>query len=138
LKEQMASSQIKSPISGMVTSIQQQTNLISIANLDTVRVSIKVSEKDLDAICVGQKTKLKVRSYPWISFYGKVTKISNQAQEGSSKNIFLITSKVPNPELQLKPGMTGQAKIYCGKRSILNLLTRRIVRYLRVEVWSWW
>jgi putative peptide zinc metalloprotease protein len=138
LEEQMSSSQIKSPISGMVTSIQQQTNLISIANLDTVRVSIKVSEKDLDVICVGQKTKLKVRSYPWISFYGKVTKISNQAQENSSKNIFLITSKVPNLKLQLKPGMSGQAKINCGKRSIFNLLTRRIVRYLRVEVWSWW
>ncbi len=34
--------------------------------------------------------------------------------------------------------MTGYAKVYCGKLSLANLLTRRIVRYLRVEVWSWW
>jgi putative peptide zinc metalloprotease protein len=138
LEEQIASSQIKSPISGLVTSIQQQSNLLTVANLDTVRVLIKVSEKDLDVVCVGQKTKLKVRSYPWISFYGKVSKISHQAEQGKFKNIFLVTSKVPNPELRLKPGMSGQAKIYCGKRSIFNLLTRRLVRYLRVEVWSWW
>lgn len=138
LEEQINSSQIKSPISGLVTTIQEQNNLITIANLDTVRVQISVSEKDLDAIKAGQKTKLKVRSFPWISFYGNVSKISHQAEQNSPKKIFLITSKVLNPEARLRPGMTGQAKIYCGKRSIFKLLTRRFVRYLRVEVWSWW
>lgn len=138
LEEQISSSQIKSPISGLVTSIQQQNNLLAVANLDTVRVLIKLSEKDLDAIKVGQKTKVKTRSFPWISFYGEVSKVSYQAEKRKNKKIFLITSKVPNPELRLKPGMTGQAKIYCGKRNIFNLLTHRFVRYLRVEVWSWW
>jgi hypothetical protein len=34
--------------------------------------------------------------------------------------------------------MTGNAKIYCGKRSVIDLVTRRVVHYLRVEFWSWW
>ncbi len=138
LEEQISSSQIKSPIRGLVTSIQQENNLIMIAKLDTVTVLIKLSEKDLDAVRVGQKTKLKVRSYPWISFHGKLIKISHQAERGTSKNMFTVVSEVPNPDARLKPGMTGHAKVYCGKRNILNLLTRRLVRYLRVEVWSWW
>jgi hypothetical protein len=40
--------------------------------------------------------------------------------------------------LLLKPEMTGTAKIFCGDRSIWDLLTRRAERYLRVEFWSWW
>jgi len=34
--------------------------------------------------------------------------------------------------------MNGMPGTYCGKRRALDLLTRRLVRYLRVEVWSWW
>jgi hypothetical protein len=31
--------------------------------------------------------------------------------------------------------MTGNAKIYCGKRPLIELLTRRLVRYVRTEFW---
>ncbi len=34
--------------------------------------------------------------------------------------------------------MTGTAKIHCGERRTITLFTRRLVRYLRVEFWSWW
>jgi len=34
--------------------------------------------------------------------------------------------------------MSGNAKIYFGERRLIDLVTRRIVRYLRVEFWSSW
>jgi hypothetical protein len=34
--------------------------------------------------------------------------------------------------------MTGKAKIVCGRRSLFNLMTRRLARAVRVEFWSWW
>jgi hypothetical protein len=34
--------------------------------------------------------------------------------------------------------MTGNAKVYCGQQRAIDLVMRRIVRYLRVEFWSWW
>ena len=34
-------------------------------------------------------------------------------------------------------GMSGWAKIACGKQPIGMLLTRRLVRYTRTEAWSW-
>jgi len=34
--------------------------------------------------------------------------------------------------------MSGNGKVYCGKRPMIGLLTRRLVRYLRVEFWAWW
>jgi hypothetical protein len=34
--------------------------------------------------------------------------------------------------------MTGYAKIYCGKRSVISLILRRVAHFFRVEFWSWW
>jgi putative peptide zinc metalloprotease protein len=138
LESQVSASQIKSPIRGVVTSISYDGNLLSIANLDTMRVLIQVSEKNLEVLKQGLLVKLKVRSYPFLSFWGKVTKISQMADVGGPKKIFPVTCKIENKDYLLKPGMSGYAKVYCGKRSIFNLLTRKIVNYLRVEVWSWW
>lgn len=136
-REQIAASDLKTPISGIVTKVQPAGNLLNVANYDTMRVLIPVSEKDLDVIKLGQKVKAKVRSFPWETFYGVVTRIAHQGEKYKSRQVFYITSKIANPELILKPGMTGQAKIYCGKRNIAYLLLRRIVRWIRVEVWSW-
>ncbi len=138
LKGQISASQIKSPIRGVVTSISSGGNLLSIANLDTIRVLIKVSEKDLDVLQEGLLVKLKVKSYPSLSFWGKVAKISQTADVEESKKIFVVTCKIENKDYLLKPGMSGYAKMYCGKMRLASLLTRRMVRYLRVEVWSWW
>jgi len=49
-----------------------------------------------------------------------------------------ITTEIDNSSLFLKPEMTGQAKISCGERRLLDLLTRRIARTVKVEFWSWW
>jgi putative peptide zinc metalloprotease protein len=146
LEAQVSASQIKSPIFGVVTSLSSEKNSspsfgsfgLSIANLDSIWVLMKVSEKDWDVLKEGQNVKLKVKSYPFLSFWGKVFKISQKAEKDQTKNVFRVTCKIENENHLLKPGMSGYAKIYCGKRNILNLLTRRIVSYLRVEVWSWW
>ncbi len=138
LEDQISASQIKSPIRGVITSISSGDNLLSIANLDTMRVLIKLSEKDLDVLKKGLPVKLKVRSYPFLTFWGKVTKISQIADVEGLKKTFTVTCKIENKDYLLKPGMSGYAKVFCGKMRLVSLLTRRIVRYLRVEVWSWW
>ncbi len=146
LEGQISGSRIRSPISGVVTSLGSEENSsptvsfwgLSIANLDTMLVLIQASEKHLDVLEKGQNVKLKVKSYPFSSFWGRVFQISQKAEEHQERKIFRITCKIGNQSHVLKPGMSGYAKIYCGKTSAFNLLTRKIVRYLRVEVWSWW
>jgi biotin carboxyl carrier protein len=138
LEDQISASQIKSPIAGTVTSLSSGGSLLSVANLDTMRALIEVSEKDLDVLGKGLPVKLKIRSYPFLSFWGRVAKISQTAELDGSKRIFPVTCKIENKNHLLKSGMSGHAKVYCGKRKLFSLLSRRIVRYLRVEVWSWW
>jgi hypothetical protein len=42
-----------------------------------------------------------------------------------------------NPTGELRPGTSGGAKIDCGRRPLGAILVRRVARYLRTEVWSW-
>jgi hypothetical protein len=48
----------------------------------------------------------------------------------------VVRSELPNEDLMLKPEMTGVARIYCGKRRIIDLATRRIIRWIRTEFWD--
>jgi hypothetical protein len=49
-----------------------------------------------------------------------------------------VTTRLANPDRLLKPRMTGTAKIRCGERRVLELVTRRFADWLRVEFWSLW
>ena len=85
-----------------------------------------------------------MRAYPDLTFYGKVTSIGTAVQSSpDGKEILagrtiLVTTQIDNSSLLLKPEMTGNAKILCGGRRIIDLIRRRFVRTFKVEVWSWW
>jgi len=44
-----------------------------------------------------------------------------------------VTTEIENASLLLKSQMTGNAKIYGGKRRLFDLMTRRLARYIKVE-----
>ena len=64
------------------------------------------------------------------------TAASRNEEYGGSR--ITVVTELENPGLLLKPQMTGNAKIRCGERRAIALLIRRLVRYVRVEFWSWW
>ena len=127
----------------------------------TITAEIAVSEKEIADVRNGQSVALKVRAFPERVFPGKVTEIATTAvgagasaptasapksgiipdASGASAqpaNTILVTTEIDNRDGLLKPGMTGMAKIYCGKRQIISLMMRRLSRTFRVEFWSWW
>jgi Flp pilus assembly secretin CpaC len=141
--------------------------IAKVYELKTITAEMVVSERDIADVKVGQKVVLKARAYPEMTFYGKVTSIATAAQVSSSSSSgssssasaigqaqgtapttltrsavapksVTITTEIDNNSLFLKPEMTGQAKIFCGERRLLDLLTRRIARTVKVEFWSWW
>ncbi|HSH40382.1 MAG TPA: efflux RND transporter periplasmic adaptor subunit [Chthoniobacterales bacterium] len=127
----------------------------------TITAEIAVSEKEIADVRNGHTVALKVRAFPERVFPGKVTDIATTAGDGGasapsasapksgllpdatgdagkSANTILVTTEIDNADGLLKPGMTGMAKIYCGKRQIITLMMRRLSRTFRVEFWSWW
>jgi putative peptide zinc metalloprotease protein len=114
---------------------------------------IVISEREITDVKVGQKVSLKALTYPDLTFEGTVTAIGVAAQGssspaapggtdltrsvGSGKTI-LVTTQLDNQSLLLKPEMSGLAKINCGQRRLIDLLTWRLARVMKVEFWSWW
>lgn len=135
---QLEQGAVKSPISGTVLAVGTKGELLSIANLESVRVLVPAQENDLDIIDTGQSIRAKVPGYPSADFAGTVFKISRQGEDYRGKVSFQVTGIVPNPAHLLKPGMTGKAKIYCGRVPIYQLFWRKFWRFVKVEFWSWW
>ncbi|MGH7409691.1 MAG: efflux RND transporter periplasmic adaptor subunit [Candidatus Methylomirabilis sp.] len=151
LQEQLALGRVVSPISGVVTTpkvrekvgehVKKGDLITKVHTLQTVTAEIPISEKEIADVKVGQQVVLKARAYPEQSFSGPVVSIAPTAAADSSgfgSKTVLVRTEIDNTSGLLKPEMTGNAKIYCGKRRIFDLMTRRLVRYIRVEFWSWW
>lgn len=137
--------------------------IAKVYEIRTITAEIVVSERDIADVTVGQVVRLKARAHPRETFLGKVTAIATVAQinaSSSSGAVFaagaqtasgstafsranvnpktiLVTTRIDNQALLLKPEMTGQAKIFCGSKRPLDLLIRRLTRTLNVEFWSW-
>src|SRR6267378_1756263 len=131
--------------------------IAKVFDLRTVTAQIAVDEKDIADVQVDQNVVLRARAYPDEVFYGTVNFVSisvlgspasggeaaalpvaPSSSSSSTKRTILISTQIDNHSLLLKPEMTGQAKILCGQRRALDLVTRRLVHTVKVEFWSWW
>jgi multidrug resistance efflux pump len=146
--------------------VPQGALIAKVYDFSTVRAQLIVSEKDIADVYVGQPVALRARAYPDVAFRGTVTAVaievtptagvqttaggtsssSGGSSSGSSTSnsssgstrTFVVTTRIDNHDLLLRPGMTGQGKIYAGQRRIIGLITRRLARTFKVEFWSWW
>jgi putative peptide zinc metalloprotease protein len=142
-------------LTAMVGQLVSRGALIAkVYGINTVAAQIVVSEKEIADVRVVQPVALRVRAYPDVAFHGTVTAVATEgtptpgaeatAAGGSAGSgagpgrTFLVTTQIDNHSLLLKPGMTGQGKIYGGQRRIIGLITRRLARTFKVEFWSWW
>ena len=80
-----------------------------------------IDESDLGKVKLGQKVSVTTDSYPGKVYPGKITFISSEA-EFTPKNVqtakervklvYRIKVTLANPQMELKPGMPGDAKIH--------------------------
>ena len=168
IQEQLRLLKIVSPTTGIVATPSRQLKemrrvlvkkgdlILKVYDFKTLTAQILIPEKEIAGVQVGQKVVLRVRAFPDENFQGTVSSIATSAQAGagsagekllsttstsssvSVNKTILVTTQLENRSLLLKPEMTGQAKIFCGQRRIVDLVTRRMARTFKVEFWSWW
>lgn len=149
LKEQIRLLEVVSPASGVVTTpkpkeivgqhMKKGDLILKVFEVENVLPEVAVPEQEIAEVKVGQPAVLRARAYPEKSLVGRVAAIAPMAELDSlHRKVVRVTIEMSEPKGLLKPEMTGNAKISCGERPLFVLLTRRIVRYVRVEFWSWW
>ncbi|MGC9336200.1 MAG: HlyD family secretion protein [Anaerolineae bacterium] len=117
---------LSSPISGVVTSRSSAVGepalagatLMTVANLDEVKLTIYVPEAELGRVYLGQEVEVRVDAYPERTFQGTVSFIAQEA-EFTPRNVqtekervnmvFAVRVRLPNPDHLLKPGMPADA-----------------------------
>ena len=128
LQVQLDKRTLRSPIDGVVTSRSAHAGeaaiagatLLTIADLDEVRLTVYIPESELGRVYLGQEVQVEVDSFPGRSFLGMVSYISTEA-EFTPKNVqtekdqvnmvFAVRIRLPNPDHLLKPGMPAEAVI---------------------------
>jgi multidrug efflux pump subunit AcrA (membrane-fusion protein) len=111
--------------------------------LELMRAEMEVPERDIGAVRVGQPVQLRFRARPERSFEGRVTAIApavteqDPTQERYDRTL-RVQIALSDESGSLAPGLTGYARISTGPRRAIDIVTRRVRRFLRVEFWSWW
>ena len=146
LEKELAKADIRAPITGTVVTpfVQRILNqylvagdeVCRIVDMDTVQIEMMVPEKEMADVKPAYPILMKVRSYPTDEFEGRVDFIAPVAETVFNQRFIKIRTEVSNEDGMLKPEMTGVAKIHAGQRRIISLMTRRIIRWVRIEYWD--
>ena len=122
IQVQMEKLVVYSPIAGVVISrnvepgevVQAGAPVMSIGQLDNLRITVYVPEDRYGRIKLGGEAMMTVDSYPGEVFEAKVVYISDQAeftprnvqtQEGRRSTVFAVELAIQNEDGKLKPGM---------------------------------
>ena len=119
---------IKSPIDGTVikkfldegsqvepsVSPMMRVPVIMVANIDTVKVLVNVSEKYLGKLKESAEAKVRVDAYPDEVFLGKITRIAPMVDLATRTSE--VEVKVLNKDYRLKPGMFARVNIILEKK----------------------
>lgn len=87
--------------------------MLSLHDIDTVRILIEVVEKDIPLIKVGQKAEVRAEAYPDRAFDGTVTRIV-QALNRATRTM-TVEIDLPNKDRQLKGGMFARVEALVGR-----------------------
>jgi len=146
-REDITLGKITSSISGQIVTPYLETKVgqilkkgdlfAVIQDARTIRAEVQIPEADIGEVTLGKQVKVRLWADPTRFFYGRVVSIAPSAEETINGKIVRVLTEIPNPELKLKPDMTGEAKIKGGKKLVIVAFTRPIVRFFMVEVWSW-
>jgi RND family efflux transporter MFP subunit len=88
--------------------------IMSLHDINTVRVLIEVVERDIPLVKIGQKAELRAEAYPNHVFEGTVTRIV-QALNRMTRTM-TVEIDLPNKDRRLKGGMFARVEVMVGAR----------------------
>src|SRR5205823_7837278 len=84
-------------------SVAQNAAVVTLTDFNRVRVQVAVPELETSLVATGQPATVTADGLPGRSFDGKITRFSYALDEATKT--MLAEIEVPNPNLELRPGM---------------------------------
>ena len=131
-KTRLAYATLSSPISGTVLSENVEAGeyvvpgvpVITVGDLVNTWLRAYVNETDLGRVKLGQRVCVSTDTYPGKAYPGELSFIASAAEftpknvqtaEERVKLVYRVKINIPNPDLELKPGMPADADIWLGE-----------------------
>ncbi len=128
---------LSSPMAGLVLAkhvepgeqVAAGTPIVSVGDMANTWMRAYIAETDLGRVKVGQKARVKSDTWPDRRYEGTITFISPEAEftpksvqteKERVKLVYRIKITIPNPAMELKPGMPVDAEIATGGRESGN------------------
>ncbi|OFW33736.1 MAG: hypothetical protein A3J28_12770, partial [Acidobacteria bacterium RIFCSPLOWO2_12_FULL_60_22] len=122
---------VASPLSGVVLSkniepgeyVTAGTPVVTVGELANVWLRAYINETDLGRVKVGQPVRVTTDTDPNKIYEGRVSFLSSQAEftprnvqteKERVKLVYRVKIEIPNPQMELKPGMPADAEIGVG------------------------
>jgi putative peptide zinc metalloprotease protein len=151
--------ELKAPLTGTVltpkvqdqlgTYLKAGTELLEIADLSKMRARIFTSEYDMYKIRAGQAAKVQLdgivrrREGQVVLVSARPTEPPPWAEEEAGKDekggrlhqYYFVDILLQNPGEELKPGMTGMARVYGSRRSIGGMALEEVKNFCGRKLW---
>jgi RND family efflux transporter MFP subunit len=149
VEEQLKRTRVTAPFDGFVVTgdlsqslgapVERGDILFQIAPLNDYRVILKVDEREIGDVRVGQTGRLALAGMPDDTQAIEVDKITPISKAEEGVNYFRVESRLTENDLtRLRPGMEGVGKIDVDQRKLIWIWTHKIVHWVRMFFWSWW
>jgi multidrug efflux pump subunit AcrA (membrane-fusion protein) len=136
---------VVSPVDGKVltgdwwhkvqTPVKVGEELFVVAKGGDLRAEIKVADRDIQDVNVGDVGKLAVTSLPDDTHGFAITSIVGNGEPVEGENVFKVYADVKTQRPEWLPGMAGEARIDAGHRSVAWIWTHRLVDYVKMKLW---
>ena len=145
VEAQLERAHIEAPFDGIVIKgdlsqnlgapVQRGEVLMVLAPNDSFRLILEVDETDIAAIRAGQHGELALAAQPDRTLAFVTRRIVPVATTADGRNFFEVEAALHEGLPQLRPGLSGVAKVQAGWRPLGWLLAHRALDWLRL---AWW
>lgn len=145
VKSQLVRTELQAPFSGFViegdlsqkigSPVKEGEVLFELSPLNQYRLKLKVNEKDIRHIAVGQSGVLLLHARPNSLNEISVERISPISEAGDGENYFNVEALLVESTQDLQPGMRGVAKVETEPRSVFWIYTHPLWDWMRLRLW---
>jgi multidrug efflux pump subunit AcrA (membrane-fusion protein) len=117
--------------------VKQGDNLIEIGKPNNLKVELKIADRDIQDVKLGQSGTIATLAFPGRKFPIKIDNIvpKPNAEEGDNRFTVYGSLDPENRSQQWLPGETGEARIDIRPEPLIWQWTHRLTEWARLKLW---
>jgi multidrug efflux pump subunit AcrA (membrane-fusion protein) len=109
--------------------------LFVVEDASVLDAEISLPEQEALRVRGGQPVELKLPAAPYQIYRGQVRQIAPSAAPGDVRSSLTVYCALPQLPDELRSGMSGYARVCCGKQPMGIVLGDRVMRSIRTDFW---